>query len=436
MKRMGIWFFILLLTPAAWAGSNDDCQPIDVYVRSAKIYMGLGQAAQQIPDFASAQKQLQKALDCYPDAVEPRYLLAIIHWRKRAYDKFLVLARELDTLDTEHKHIDTVWQMRRAAWGELFNRGVDSLKASNQLDSVRAEAQASGDTAQFDSLTNQGRRYLESAKRLFQFALDMDSSRSEPYQNLGVIDVRLQNWDEALVWYRRSLEAKPGDPDLIRNLMSLNMRLNRLDSAMHYSRLLLDTNPDDLEALTNKAGLYARMGFPDSANLVFEEIISKDPNNKPVLFNLGMTKVQSAQEYMEEKKRFVQQANDYAQSYNKLVAANAAKAKLDAAHQQQQDALSSLKDATTHAEESWTQASSLYERLASLDSTDYEAFYYWGLSQFWLENYEAAVGPLSRCVELNPDYCPAWQILSYAYVKLGKSDQAVEARQKFESCGK
>jgi Tfp pilus assembly protein PilF len=432
MKRLGILLFVLIAAEAAEAQKSNDCQPLDVYVRSAKVYL----VQQTIPDFNAAQKQLDKALECYPEAAEPRFILAKIYYRKRFYDKFLDLARALDTLDTQRHFVDSAWEMRRAAWGELFNRGVDSLKASNKQDSLRAEAQAAGDNALYDSLTNQGRRYLEGAKRLFQFALDMDSSRSEPYQNLGVIDVRLQNWDEALVWYRQSLDTKPGDVDLIRNLMSLNMRLDRLDSAMHYTRVLLEANPDDLEALTNKAGLYARLGFPDSANLVFEEIIAKDPNNKPVLFNLGMTKVQTAQTYMEEKKRFAQDANQFAEAYNKLVADNAAKSKLDAARQKQQDALASLKDASTHAEESWTQASGLFERLAALDSTDYEAMYYWGLSQFWLEHYADAEGPLSSAVTLNSEYCPAWQILSYTFARLGKADKAVEARQKFESCGK
>jgi len=432
MRKLSILFLILIWAASAQAGKDDnDCQPLDVYVRSAKVYL----VQQTIPDFNAAQKQLDKALECYPDAAEPRFILSKIFYRKRFYDKFLDLARALDSLDTERKYIDSVWDMRRAAWGELFNRGVDSLKASNKLDSIRAEAQASGDNALFDSLTNQGRRYLESAKHLFMFSLDMDSSRSEPYQNLGVIDVRLQNWDEALVWYRRSLEAKADDPDLIRNLMSLNMRLERLDSAMHYARRLLESNPDDLEALTNKAGLYAKMGFPDSANMVFEEIISKDPSNKPVLFNLGMTKIQSAQTYMEEKKRFVQQANEMAEAYNKLVAEGASESKRKGARQKQEDALASLKDATTHAEESWSQASGLFERLATLDSTDYEAYYYWGLSQFWMEHYDQAESPLEFSVELNADYCPAWQILSYTYARLGKADKAVEARQKFEGCG-
>lgn len=432
MRKLSTLIFILMFAGSVQAGkSENDCQPIDVYVRSAKVYL----VQQTIPDFNAAQKQLDKALECYPDAAEPRFILAKIYYRKRFYDKFLDLSRALDTLDTERRYIDSVWEMRRAAWGELFNRGVDSLKASNKLDSLRAAAQATGDNTLFDSLTNQGRRHLESAKRLFMFSLDMDSSRSEPYQNLGVIDVRLQNWDEALVWYRRSLEAKEGDPDLIRNLMSLNMRLERLDSAMHYARVLLSTNPNDLEALTNKAGLYARQGFPDSANLVFEEIIAKDPSNKPVLFNLGMTKIQSAQTYMEEKKRFVQQANQMAEAYNQLVAQSASASKLKSARQKQEDAMASLKDATTHAEESWGQASGLFERLATLDSTDFEAYYYWGLSEFWLEHYDVASRSLESSVQLNAGYCPAWQILSYAYARLNRADQAVEARQRFEGCG-
>jgi tetratricopeptide (TPR) repeat protein len=288
MKTQGetrMWRYVtaimvgLLCAQGALATSPNDCQPLDVYMRSAKIYMG---AQGAIPDFKSAQKQLDKAIECYPTTLEARFLLSKIMWNKRLYDQFLDLARALDTLDHQRQFMDTIWQMRRAAWGELFNKGVDSLKASNQIDLDRAKAQESGAHAEFDSLTNVGRRYLESAKGLFLASLDMDSSRSEPYQNLGVIDVRLQNWNDALVWYRKSLATKPTDPDLMRNMVSLNLRLDQQDSALHYVHAILLAQPDDLEQLTNLAGLYAKKGFADSANLVFEEIIAKDPNNKRI----------------------------------------------------------------------------------------------------------------------------------------------------------
>jgi tetratricopeptide (TPR) repeat protein len=390
---------------------------------------------QKIPDFKSAQKQLDKAIECYPDAAEAHYLLSIIFYKKRMYSDFLELAKALDTLDVQSKHADTVWEMRRAAWGELFNKGVDSLKASNDVDIKRIEADAAGNTALYDSLTNTGRRYLESAKGLFLASLEMDSSRSEPFQNIGVITVRLQQFDEALVWYRRSLEVKPGDPDLMRNMVSLHRREGNLDSSLFYVKSILEAEPDDIEQLTNEAGLYAEMGYPDSANIVFEKIIAKDPDNKPVLFNLGTTQVQAAQSYADQIQRYSAQANEYTQEYNKLAKEGASDAKLKPLKQKRDDAIANLKDANANSEEAWNQARGIFERLSGLDSTDYEAHYFWGMSLFWVEDYNDALGPLQRAVELKSDYCAAWQVLKFAAARAGQTDLATQADAELKNCG-
>lgn len=409
-----------------------DCQPLDVYMRSAKIYMG---AQQKIPDFKAAQKQLDKAIECYPTTVEARYLLAKIMWNKRLLPEFLEVARQLDTLDKHRQYLDTVWQMRRAAWGDLFNKGVDSLKASNEIDLKRDSLRRAGQTAEFDSLTSVGRRKLESAKGLFMAALEMDSSRSEPFQNLGVIDVRLQHWDEALTWYRKSLETKPDDPDLLRNMVSLNQRLNQTDSARYYVGKILAVQPDDMEQLTNLAGIYSDKGFTDSAHQVFEQIIAKDPNNKAVLFNLGIAAEQTAQQYTEQIQRYVQQANDFTKEYNKLAAAGPSK-KLDDVKKQRDDAMKSLQESQTLSKESWTQASGLFERLSGLDSSDVEAHYHWGMDLFWLQQYDSAMVPLAYALKVKPDYCDAWQVYYFTAARANKIDVANEAKAKLDACGK
>jgi Tfp pilus assembly protein PilF len=431
MKR---WILPVLVACIAWpAGARaDDCQPLDVYMRSAKIYMG---AQQKIPDFKSAQKQLDKAIECFPDAAEAHYLLSIIYYKKRIYDKFLHEALEVGRLDAEKQFKDTVWQMREAAWGELFNKGVDSLKASNNLDSLRAEAQSAGDDALYDSLTNAGRRYLESAKGLFLASLEMDSTRSEPYQNIAVIDTRLQNWDEALGWYALALDAKPGDADLLRNMMSLNMRLKRPDSAMIYVREILAQEPDDIEALLNKAAIYAQTDHPDSANVVFEEIIQKDPDNKAVIFNLAYTQVQSAQAFDEQVARYSQQARDFTKDYNTRANAGASEKEVEPIKQKIDDAMKSLQESKGGAQDAWEKAEALFLRFKALDSTDAEVLYLLGLSEFWLAKYDKSIVNLQSSLNLRPDDCAALQVLYYAHAKQGDGDLAAEVEQKKAAAG-
>jgi tetratricopeptide (TPR) repeat protein len=433
MKKLLIGVLILGMSATAWAGKKKDneCLPLDVYMRSAKIYMG---ALGVIPDFPSAQKQLIKATECYPAEGEPRFFTAKIYYRKRMYSEFLAATKALDTLVLENAFRDTLWDMRRAAWGELFNRGVDSLKASNDVDLKRDSVQGAGDAAAYDSLTNHGRRMLESARNLFLASLEMDSTRSEPFQNIAVINVRLQDWDEALRWFRAALVVTPDELDLKRNMMSLHMRLEQPDSAMVYTQSILETEPDDMEALINEASLYTSLGFPDSANFVFHEIIDKDPNNQPVLFNLGMTQVQQAQVYANDIKRHLKTMQESAKTYNKLAGENAKNSVLKKWEQKGADAARSLKEVQSNSDDAWGAASGLFERLAELDESDAEAFYYWGLAQFWMKNYEGSVAPLVQAVTLNDNYCAAWNVLQYSYSKAGQAEQSAEAKAKAENC--
>lgn len=446
MKKLLIIAMILCTGVTAWAGRGDkDCMTLDVYMRSAKIYMG---ALGVIPDFPAAQKQLDKAIECYPAEGEPRYMSAKIYYRKRMYTEFLAITKSLDTLSLDNVFRDTLWEMRRAAWGELFRRGVDSLKESNKLDERRTEARAARDTTAYDSLTtaydslttvydsltNAGRHMLESARNLFLASLEMDSTRSEPFQNIAVISEKLQAWDEALNWTREALGVAPKEIDLIRKMMSLHLRLDHVDSAMLYTREILTTLPDDMEALINKASLYTKLSFPDSANLVFYEIIDKDPENKPVLFNLGMTKVQQAQVYAADIKRHQQTMRESALTYNEFAKKNAKKSVLEKWRIKGADARTSMQEVQSNSDDAWGAASGLFERLAVLDSSDVEAHYYWGLAQFWMKNYEASLAPLEHAIDLKSDYCAVWTVLQYSYKKLDQKEKFELATAKAKDC--
>jgi cytochrome c-type biogenesis protein CcmH/NrfG len=168
--------------------------------------------------------------------------------------------------------------------------------------------------------------------------------------------------------------------------------------------------------------------------MVFEQIIAKDPNNKPVLFNLGMTQVQTAQSEADKIQRYSKQANEFTAEYNKLAAAGPSKA-LDEVKRKRDDAITSLKEAQSSSAQAWAQAGGLFERLAGLDSTDYEANYFWGLSLFFQEKYDAALVPLEHAVELKSDYCEAWQIYYFAAARADQADLAKQAKEKFDSCG-
>jgi len=95
---------------------------------------------------------------------------------------------------------------------------------------------------------------FERARKLFQDALQKDAQRAEAYNGVGVTFYARGDLDEALAWYKRSLEADPRFGDAFYNMAciyalqeqkELAFRYLRLAALNHYSeRELMEKDPD------------------------------------------------------------------------------------------------------------------------------------------------------------------------------------------------
>ena len=102
------------------------------------------------------------------------------------------------------------------------------------------------------ALLQQGR--FERARKLFREALAKDPQRAEAYNAMGVTFYARGDLDEALAWYKRSLEADPRFGDAFYNMAcvyalqqhrELAFRYLRMAALNHYSeRELMEKDPD------------------------------------------------------------------------------------------------------------------------------------------------------------------------------------------------
>lgn len=108
-------------------------------------------------------------------------------------------------------------------------------------------------------LLAQGGAYLqegrfERARKLFRDALEKDPQRAEGYNGVGVTYYARGDLDEALAWYKRSLEADPRFGDAFYNMAcvyalqkhkALAFRYLRMAALNHYSeREQMERDPD------------------------------------------------------------------------------------------------------------------------------------------------------------------------------------------------
>ena len=95
---------------------------------------------------------------------------------------------------------------------------------------------------------------FERARKLFHDALQLDPQRAEAYNGVGVTFYARADLDEALAWYKRSLEADPRFGDAFYNMAcvyalqgqtELAFRYLRMAALNHYSeRAQMEKDPD------------------------------------------------------------------------------------------------------------------------------------------------------------------------------------------------
>jgi hypothetical protein len=99
----------------------------------------------------------------------------------------------------------------------------DYTKNKDQWRSVMEEAKAFMDSG-----------FFERARKKFIEASELDPTRPEAFNGIGVTYYARQDYDEALSWYKKSLEADPNFGDAYYNMACIYSLKKKLDLAFNY----------------------------------------------------------------------------------------------------------------------------------------------------------------------------------------------------------
>jgi len=153
-------------------------------------------------------------------------------------------------------------------------------------------------------------------------------NNARAYNNLGVVFKKQGEFDKAIKQFEKSLKANRRYTDSYFNLGDVQYRLGNYENAVAYLKIALAGKPDQqlqLDILNKLGRTYSAMGQTDKAIETFEEAVKLFPSSVVLLNNLGVQymkndQIDSAIEVFEKAIKRREQAylfNNLASAYAK-----------------------------------------------------------------------------------------------------------------------
>ncbi len=347
------------------------CQPKEV--TSAKVYI-------QQNDWDNAIKQLELAVQNYPDNPEAHYLLG------RAYGvkgRFEDMNREFDaSLKISPKFSTQIEFERNKYWVENYNQGVRQFNQEN----------------------------FEAAVQAFKNAIAVDPSRVESYRNLAVTLIRMDNKEEAIEYFKKALEVEPNSVETLKNLGMVYYQMENYEEAAKVLEKALELSPSDPDVISTLGLTYHLMGKTEEAIKAYEKALESNPNSPDLLFNYAALLLRKGEfERAAEKFQMILKENpdDY-------------------------DAVVSVADAFLQVAEKFTKEANKLET----EDDKGNAAEIKKLREAANEFYRKAVPYLEKAAELKPDNRNIWFNLGVAYIHLGEKEKGEQAFKKADELEK
>ncbi|MDO9566599.1 MAG: tetratricopeptide repeat protein [Candidatus Desulfaltia sp.] len=161
---------------------------------------------------------------------------------------------------------------------------------------------------------------LNDAVFYFKETLQIRPNFLKTLDNLGIALYRLEKFEEALFYYSKALTIDPKNAGIHNNTANVHTALGKLEKAVqHYKKAIL-IDPEFAEAHYNLANVLVTQGKLEKAILHYESAIKKDSGHSNAHYNLGCILL-NQKEYKEALTHFAEVIKinpDYKQAYNQI----------------------------------------------------------------------------------------------------------------------
>ena len=142
----------------------------------------------------------------------------------------------------------------------------------------RGPGKGDRETAERHNLTGQQHQDEENitgAQLEYQNAIIADGNWEIPWNNLAMIALEENDYDEADSLLTRAIEINPGYTEALYNMGTVRWEKNDLEGAESSLRAAIDSDPDFIPAYNNLGSLLIKMDHPKEAAEVIDEALSR-----------------------------------------------------------------------------------------------------------------------------------------------------------------
>jgi tetratricopeptide (TPR) repeat protein len=118
---------------------------------------------------------------------------------------------------------------------------------------------------------------LDRATEAFRMVLDQDPSPVDALRGLAAISVERENYDDALDYQAKLIEAGERSPELFYNTGLLLQKAGQVDDAIRLYKEALEEKPEFAEALLNLGHAMKEKGQPDEARGYWKKALEVKP---------------------------------------------------------------------------------------------------------------------------------------------------------------
>lgn len=452
LKLMLIFLLVVIIAMPALAGRRKPKKNVSALVSSIKIALN-----DNPPRYEEALGYLNEILETHgmvPEAYlyragiyseyaeseyDPQKKLEHLALMAADYDS-LFMACESDEVDKKYKkdcdeYVAKADTTIRYFWSDNFNKGLKILTKMEE-DLLPAVANAA------DSITESiAKKNLQvnadSAISYFKIGTMVDGDNYRSFEGLGLIYDRLGEFDSSLAYFEKASELAPEEPNLIQSIAySYIQRYDWENSAKYFRKLLpfvMDDTVTAVGTMFNMSICFNNMQMYDSSFIYNKKIIELSPGECDSYVEVG-------KHYLLQSQTYADSVSHYNQAGDTITAKKFVEIKsktLDSCAFYFQSAIDCDSNNTAALEQgaivdmiqgNLDRACPKFERLTILKPSVKDYWVYLGDCRIQQGEFESAIEPYEKYVELDSRDCDVWRQLESLY-KSNKMPEKLKTTQ-------
>ncbi len=354
---------------------------------------------------AKAEKFLKKMLEFNPNDLEVHALLADVYTKQRDFSSATSAYKKIIELDTDNDEA-------QLGLGNVYISMMNWKEAIPPLEkAIQLNPEFKGAYFQIAIAHQELKEFDKATEAFMKFIATGPSQPAEAYNRLGLCQMELEKYTDALISFQEALKGMPDDANITYKMAQAYEKSGQLDQAAETYYKLAELSPQDARIYYNTViNMYNSAKMPDKAAETAKKMVALNPNDTDALFNLGFMLVQ------------MQKYTEAIEALDKVLALDPG---MEYAHLNKGFSYYSL--------EQYNNAIEAYTKTTELFPENADAWLFLGMSHMQLKSWGKAVEPLNKAIELRPESGNAYYNLAICYLNLKDNYSARDVYNKLQS---